>query len=111
MTSNTTKFCTLQNFTTTKKPTKKTKTVSFGKVSYYIVDNNNEHRVGTWVQDRIRFAKRCEDVNKSISYCFQTQHRLKVLQSTIFTIYNNPLEQNTLQPCLSLLYTNQESYN
>jgi len=77
----------------------KTKSVSFGNVSVYIIDNNNENRVGTWVQDSVRFSRRCEDVKKSISYCFQPEHRLKILHFTVFTIYNNPLEQDMLQPC------------
>lgn len=46
-------------------------------ISIVIIDNYD--RRGYWYEDRIRFKNRCLEVCYKISYCFEEQHRKKVL--------------------------------
>lgn len=84
MSSNTTfesKISLLSTSTTiTTKQHFKHKKVRFGVVCiYYIFDIDMYERKGTWVQDRLHFARRCEQINKTISYCFEPEHRKKIM--------------------------------
>lgn len=46
-------------------------------------EEEEEDRRGPWeelARDRCRFLRRCEEVEQSIGYCLQPQHRRRILQ-------------------------------
>jgi len=64
------------------------KKVYFNDIISIIIIENYDRR-GFWYEDRIRFEKRCTEICHNISYCFEEQHRKKILAKLDIFIKNS----------------------